>query len=108
MEGALSRFLVRPVLSAAMTLLLAIAGGIALAFIINGPITGRKYFCTCLVSAFRRHDLCQIGTHNLSIDHATMILRYSVRRSGMAFVLGSIPDGFVRQWCYVLRAGDGS
>jgi hypothetical protein len=57
-----------------MTLLLAIAGGIALPFIINGPIAGSKHFAhDGLVSAFSRHDLCQSGTHNLSIDHATTI-----------------------------------
>ena len=77
--------------------------------IISDTITGGKYFAhNGLLSAIRRHGMCQIGTHNLSIDHRTPfrpLLGQAVRCSGAAFALGMLPENLVRQRLYVLRAG---
>ena len=80
--------------------------------IISGPIRGGKHFTrNGLLSAIRRHGMCQIGTHNLSVDHSTplrLLLGQAIRRSGAVFVLDILPEHLVRQRAYILRVGDGS
>lgn len=77
--------------------------------VIISPITGGKYFThDGLLSAFRRLGTCQIGTHNLSVDHSTpfrLLLGQSMRRNGFAFLLNVLPEHLVRQRAYILRAG---
>jgi hypothetical protein len=75
--------------------------------IISGPIIGGKYFThNGLVFAFLRHGMCQIGTHNLSIDQATpfrLLPGQAIRRSGAVFLLDVLPESLVRQRAYVVR-----
>jgi hypothetical protein len=80
--------------------------------IISGPVAGGKYFTHHgLVSAFRRHGMCQIGTHNLSVDYSTpfrLLLGQAIRRTGFAFLLDVLPEHLVRQRAYIVRAGSAS
>jgi hypothetical protein len=80
--------------------------------IVSDPITGGKYFTqNGLLSSIRRHGMCQIGTHNLSVDHSTpfrLLLGQAIRRIGFAFLLDVLPEHLVRQRAYILRAGSAS